>query len=275
MPWWCYSDGRQDGPLDDAELSARIAAGRATGHSLVWREGMVGWVPLGAMAAAAPPAPAVPPAPAAPLPPGAAELSGVLAGRAFCCQCALAFGPDDLLQYAGYRICGACKPSFFQRLAEGVLHGSPEAQTTQYGGFWIRFAAKLLDGLILGPVVLVLLFIMGLVMAAGAWRHSSPEDMAVTAMAASAGFWLAMIAVQAAYATFFVGRWGATPGKMICGLKVVLADGGKVTYARAFGRFWAEAVSYMAFLVGYIMAAWDEQKRAMHDHMCDTRVVRK
>ena len=26
--------------------------------------------------------------------------------------------------------------------------------------------------------------------------------------------------------------------------------------------------------IGYLIAAFDEEKRAMHDHMCDTRVIK-
>jgi hypothetical protein len=31
----------------------------------------------------------------------------------------------------------------------------------------------------------------------------------------------------------------------------------------------------MVCYIGYIIAAFDGQKRALHDHMCDTRVIYK
>jgi len=77
------------------------------------------------------------------------------------------------------------------------------------------------------------------------------------------------------YATFFIGKYAATPGKMACKLKVVTSDGGQVSYARAFGRYFAEFLSAIIFFIGYIMAAFDEEKRALHDRICDTRVIKK
>jgi uncharacterized RDD family membrane protein YckC len=78
----------------------------------------------------------------------------------------------------------------------------------------------------------------------------------------------------AAYVTFFLGKYGATPGKMALGLKVVRSDGSELTYARAFGRYLAEYLSAFTLMIGYIIAAFDREKRALHDHICDTRVIR-
>ena len=72
-----------------------------------------------------------------------------------------------------------------------------------------------------------------------------------------------------------MGRFGATPGKMACGLKVVMADGGKVTYLRALGRAFSEILSGIILYIGYIMAGFDDEKRALHDRICDTRVIKK
>jgi uncharacterized RDD family membrane protein YckC len=83
------------------------------------------------------------------------------------------------------------------------------------------------------------------------------------------------IAIGVAYTTWFLGRYGATLGKMACKLKVVTAEGDRVSYLRAFGRHFAEWLSGMILLVGYIMAAFDREKRALHDHICNTRVIRK
>jgi uncharacterized RDD family membrane protein YckC len=81
--------------------------------------------------------------------------------------------------------------------------------------------------------------------------------------------------IGVAYYVFFVGRYAATPGKMICGLRIVTAEGGKVGYGRAAGRFFAEILSALCCTIGYIIAAFDDEKRALHDHICSTRVVYK
>ena len=85
---------------------------------------------------------------------------------------------------------------------------------------------------------------------------------------------IAQYAIPAAYDTWFVGKYGATPGKMACNLKVVVEDGERVTYMRAFGRHFAKLLSSMILAIGFIMAAFDDQKRTLHDRICETRVVR-
>jgi len=95
------------------------------------------------------------------------------------------------------------------------------------------------------------------------------------------GFQLFMVLAQvgylvilAGYSTFFHGKYGATPGKMACGLKVVTPEGTPIRYGRAFGRAMAEILSRMICDIGYIIAAFDSQKRALHDHIANTRVIR-
>ncbi len=59
------------------------------------------------------------------------------------------------------------------------------------------------------------------------------------------------------------------------GLKVIRSDGSPISYWRAFGRYLGTQLSSLTLMIGYIIAAFDDEKRALHDHICDTRVVRK
>ena len=81
--------------------------------------------------------------------------------------------------------------------------------------------------------------------------------------------------VRMLYAWLFVGRCSATPGKMLVGIKIVMAEGQPISYGRSFGRFWADVVSQLTCYIGYILAAFDDEKRALHDRICNTRVVYK
>jgi uncharacterized RDD family membrane protein YckC len=67
---------------------------------------------------------------------------------------------------------------------------------------------------------------------------------------------------------------GATPGKMALGMKVIRADGQPLSVGLSLGRWAASWVSCLTLFIGYIIAAFDAQKRTLHDHICDTRVVR-
>ena len=77
------------------------------------------------------------------------------------------------------------------------------------------------------------------------------------------------------YEVFFIGKFGATPGKMACSIKVINADGSKVSYLKALGRVFAYFLSGLILGIGYIMAAFDDEKRALHDRICNTRVILK
>jgi uncharacterized RDD family membrane protein YckC len=76
------------------------------------------------------------------------------------------------------------------------------------------------------------------------------------------------------YAVFFISRYSATPGKLAVGLKLVRSDGSPLSTGRIIGRYFSEWLSSITLLIGYIMAGFDEEKRALHDRICDTRVIR-
>jgi uncharacterized RDD family membrane protein YckC len=41
------------------------------------------------------------------------------------------------------------------------------------------------------------------------------------------------------------------------------------------GRYFAQGLSAMLLYIGYIMAGFDSEKRALHDYLCDTRVIKR
>ncbi|MDK1020647.1 MAG: RDD family protein [Candidatus Hydrogenedentes bacterium] len=55
--------------------------------------------------------------------------------------------------------------------------------------------------------------------------------------------------------------------------KVVRPTGEGIGYLRTFGRPCAVVLSAIILLIGYIIAAFDEEKRALHHRICDTRAV--
>ena len=67
----------------------------------------------------------------------------------------------------------------------------------------------------------------------------------------------------------------ASLGKMAVGIKVVRSNGERISFWRAFGRYWAMIPSALILLIGYLMAGFTERKQALHDMICDTLVVDK
>jgi len=185
----------------------------------------------------------------------------------FCSECGQPRPAGELARFGDRLICPACKDSYAQKLREGVAPATAMA----YAGFWIRFLAVLIDGLILFVVNRVLQ--LALLGTTATQLAANPADIG-GAMSKLGSIWLISVAIQGCYETFFIGKMGATPGKMALGLKVVRADGSPVDYGRAAGRFFAKILSYIILCIGFIMAGFDAQKRALHDMICDTRVIK-
>jgi len=262
MNWFYVDAGQQAGPVDDTQLQALVTSGKIQPGTLVWHEGMANWQPYQELATpglrlATPPPPSV-----------ALAGSPGSVNQATCAECGGLFNVQDMIQYGTLRVCARCKPVFMQKLAEGARI---QTGTFRYAGFWIRVLAKLLDGLILGIVFIPpLLYFIFRNMGAGFGAPPSREMQLVQVV-----FQLGYMLVNFAYGIFFLGKFGATPGKMACKIQVVTAEGAKITYARAAGRVFAEILSGIICYIGYFMVAFDSQKRALHDHICNTRVIYK
>ena len=260
MTWYYAESGKQVGPLTEDQFQQLIQAGTIRGETLVWRQGMANWQPCReATGTANSPAPATAP-----------SIGGVM-----CAECRQSFPLDQVVRFGNAFVCAGCKPLFVQKLREGAPL-AVEAGVFRYAGFWIRFAAKMLDGLIVGIPVMVLLFVAGAFAGASLGSNPNPPPAAVFAtVGVQIGVQLLGTLLSALYTIFCVAKYAATPGKMICGLKILNADGSKVSTAKAVGRFFAEMVSQMTCYIGYIIAAFDQEKRSLHDHICSTRVIYK
>jgi uncharacterized RDD family membrane protein YckC len=150
----------------------------------------------------------------------------------------------------------------------------------RYGGFWIRFLARIIDWILLAIVGSIIRIPLTLVMGGVGLGLSRVQDpaAALAALPALAGVIglsiLINFAVSFIYEVYFVSSRGATPGKMVLGLKIVRADGGPVSMGLAAGRYFASILSGFTFMIGYIIAGFDDQKRSLHDRICDTRVIK-
>jgi len=245
-----YAEGdRQVGPIDKSQLQALVKAKKVTANTLVWQPGMSDWEELGRF---------VKHRRASEAKPAAQPVR-----QAACAECGQLVAEDDMIRFNELRVCVACKPTFVQKIKEGVA----VAGALDYAGFWRRLAALMLDGVIISVVNMVLYLPMGF-LAVGA------QDDPTFLVAYQLVIMFLQIMIAAAYATWFVGKYGATPGKMALKIKIVTADGDRISYGRALGRHFATMISGMTMGIGYLMAGFDEQKRTLHDRICDTRVVR-
>jgi uncharacterized RDD family membrane protein YckC len=139
-------------------------------------------------------------------------------------------------------------------------------EAVPYAGFWIRVAASLFDALILMPVFTLLW--LGFIVAFPGFVAGYPAGTSVRAL-----FWIVGFAIAAGYQTVFVGWFAATPGKMICNLRVIQSDGGRVSYSRALCRYCCWELNWLTFGAAFIIIALNRQKCGLHDFLCDTRVI--
>jgi uncharacterized RDD family membrane protein YckC len=140
-------------------------------------------------------------------------------------------------------------------------------------GFWIRFVAFLVDGIILSIVTGAVSLVLGL--SAEIPGNVTDPFAAVEALGRTfAAMVLASNIVSVLYSVVFVGWRGQTPGKILLRLKIIRVDGGEVDYVKAFIRWVGYFVSGVILGIGYIMAAFTADKRALHDYIAGTRVIR-
>jgi uncharacterized RDD family membrane protein YckC len=142
----------------------------------------------------------------------------------------------------------------------------------RYAGFWIRFAAAFIDGIILS----VARFPLNLIFAAlgqrfnywGSWERDGTAIWLVIL------FNVISLGITWAYFVIMTGHYGATLGKMLLKLKVLGEDMGPISYGTAalreiVGKF----VSSLVCGLGYIWAGFDDRKQAWHDKIAHTFVI--
>jgi uncharacterized RDD family membrane protein YckC len=76
-----------------------------------------------------------------------------------------------------------------------------------------------------------------------------------------------------AYFTFFWSLVGFTPGKALIGLKVVRADGKKLSFGRSLLRFFSYWISAIPLFLGFFWVLWDSKRQGWHDKIAGTQVV--
>jgi uncharacterized RDD family membrane protein YckC len=254
MQWYYADAGRQIGPIEEPALDELVQSGVVRDDTLVWREGMANWQPHGTARGIRPP-PAMP-----------SVATG--APSSFCSECGRPFPSNQLVPMGNASVCAQCKPIYLQRLREG----GQAVGARRYAGFWIRFVARLIDGVLLGVVGFIIRLPLMAIFAVTPPRVDSVAFMPIF-MGALGLTMLINIALAVAYEAYFLTTRGATLGKQVMGLKVIRSDGSGISLGVAIGRYFAQWVSAMIIMIGYIMAAFDSEKRALHDYICDTRVI--
>ncbi len=136
-----------------------------------------------------------------------------------------------------------------------------------YAGFWKRFAAYFIDGVILNIVLTIIGYVIGVGYVAN--LREAPAGRAATYSLIS------LVLTWLYFALMESSKLQATVGKMALGIVVTDTEGDRIGLARASVRWWSKILSGLILMIGYIMAAFSERKQALHDHIAGTFVINK
>ncbi|HYI78724.1 MAG TPA: RDD family protein [Chryseolinea sp.] len=156
---------------------------------------------------------------------------------------------------------------------------------TNYAGFWLRFAAYVIDYIIIYVVQsFVFIPILGVLGISFASKMDSMDNMSdAESMGMAMGF-AAVMAATALLTTIIAilywsimesSKYQATVGKMALGLKVSDVDGQNLDFVKSLIRNVCKIISGMILGIGYIMAGFTERKQGLHDIIAGTLVVKK
>jgi uncharacterized RDD family membrane protein YckC len=189
----------------------------------------------------------------------------------FCSRC----GTQNPPQASFCQKCGAGLGTNLPVAAAPVVAYAQADASAGYGGFWIRFVAVIIDGIILGigtwPIRMVLRLILHLP------RYGmGPYYGGLGTLLAVVPFLFGVnIVVSWLYEALMTSSsWQATLGKRLLNLKVTDDAGNRLSFLHATGRHFAKYVSNLTLGIGYIMAGFTDRKRALHDMLAGT-LVRK
>lgn len=136
----------------------------------------------------------------------------------------------------------------------------------KYAGFGIRLIAHMVDvSILLFPISLAA-FVLGIVVTSVSGAVSMVIILITILLLDKIVRWI--------YFSWFSSSYGATLGKMICGIKVEMLDGSKMDFTKSLFRHTLGYLTSAAlFGIGYLAIIKDEMKRGWHDKVSDTVVV--
>ncbi len=132
----------------------------------------------------------------------------------------------------------------------------PSSPFGPLAGWWHRFGATIIDGVLFAIVGAILRAIFGY-----------------------AGGTIVTFVGEIVYFTLLLSRRGQTVGNMAVGTRVVDArTGGPISVGKALGRFFSEILLFILLVIPWILdilwPLWDQKNQTLHDKMAGTLVIK-
>jgi uncharacterized RDD family membrane protein YckC len=152
----------------------------------------------------------------------------------------------------------------------GLIRTSGSVQL-RYASFETRLVAFVLDLIVLASffALFVAFALLQLLLRSDLGDHD-PTDQELTVAAIIILLYLPFVPL------YFVGLWtwrGQTLGKMAMAIRVVRSDGRPAGVGAALLRLVGYLFSTLLLFAGFLMIAFDHQRRGLHDRLADTIVV--
>ncbi len=148
-----------------------------------------------------------------------------------------------------------------------VSTGAPPA----YAGFWLRFAASLIDGFLISFPLFILVFVAIVVVRIVNTNRGHDPSIGILAAVLAITFlapWLYFSLLESS-------PWQATIGKNVLRLYVTDLEGRRLTQSRAMGRNLAKCLSNLTIGIGHLMCGFTEKKQTLHDFISRCLVLRR
>lgn len=126
----------------------------------------------------------------------------------------------------------------------------------RFAGFWVRFLAWVLDGLIIGIPFLVLGYVFSI-------------------LSGLSSIYSLIQLLSVVLVVYMEGMYGGTPGKLILGLRIEDDHGKYIGIAGALLRYVGKILSTLILGIGYLMIVWDPKKQGLHDKIAGSYVIHR
>lgn len=143
-----------------------------------------------------------------------------------------------------------------------------------YAGFWMRVFSSCIDFVLNKLLTVIVWFILAFILY---YLTIGSEYTSYNSIKPAYDFIFYITLLVIPWLWYTVAEssvWQASLGKKILGLKVTDKRGGRISLARANGRYWSKILSTLIFMVGYLMVAFTEKKQGLHDKIAGTLVVK-
>lgn len=145
----------------------------------------------------------------------------------------------------------------------------------------MRLLAFIIDRIVISIVATPLFFIMAMpaitrIIHEAEQNQDNPSPELVISMlgAISTFIILAFVGQWLYEALLTASSWQGTVGKRVLRLKVTDEAGSRISFGRATGRFFAKILSQALLWIGFIMVAFTDRKRGLHDMIAGTLVMK-